>query len=86
MFKGTIASIFIASITVTGQVLLVGQLDIIRKNNPPEFYSKLLKTGWNFFSLLGTTNSKVLNKICEVFTVPIAQAAEIAGITLVDTP
>jgi hypothetical protein len=80
-----IVSIFIESFKATGQVLLVGQLEIIRKHNSPEFYSKLLKTGWSFFSLLGTTNNKVLNKICEVFTVPIAQAAEIAGITLVDT-
>lgn len=77
-----IANIFIESVKVTGQTLLIGQLEIIRKNNSPEFYSKLLRTGWSFFSLLGTSKNKILSKIVEVFTVPIAQAAELAGVSL----
>lgn len=75
-------SLFLNSIVVTAQTLLAGQLQIIKDNNPPEFYAKVLKTGWGFFSLLGQLKGKTLQKICSVFIVPIQAAAEADNIEL----
>lgn len=75
-------SLFINSIVLTAQTLLMGQLEVIKAKNSTEFYEKLLKTGWSFFTLLGESKNKVLKKICSVFTVPIQSAAEADNIEL----
>lgn len=69
--------LFLGIVKTMAQALLFKQLDVIKKNNSPEFYKHLLKSGDEFFAmLLEVIKDDTLRSVCEIFTVPIKAALD----------
>lgn len=76
LFAGAVKGIF--------QEYVTAQLAVIKANNSPELYEKILKNVYSDMGLLliATKNNKKIQTITEIFTQPIEAAASEDNITL----